>query len=432
MNLFNKLIKRLFLLIIIFYSIRAVSYSLINLGDNLDKSVNYLLTKDNYTELWGNNIDYYTESSYLNKILIQNKNHELSWLHNPFYINSSGNFGLLSLQQTYYDFNGDNIVLRNPYWFGMSDWLNLLMVVTDYMTLINIFISISLILIILLLIIIQLKYKDFRITVTFFVAFFIIDVYSSLIIFHTGMVWFIAILSSIILLLSNNKTHSQYFIFFLTVGSLTAYFDWFSTPALTLIFPALFMIYNHKVESKKVSKLNLKNSIISWLFGYSSTLILHWITVSLFTDSNVLKEGFMRLINNLGVGNYSNLTLLNNFANLIKTIVHNFYYLVPFRFLEPEIIRNNYTLFIVLSIFMFGLVFLFFYLILIINKNLLRNQIELIIVSLSPILWLLLFSQHSRIHAFFTFRILIVTLIACAMITINVYDEKFKINTKIL
>jgi hypothetical protein len=426
--IFIKIIPTLAIMVTFFYLIRAFSFFAIdNHTERLNISVNYLSQKEDYVEFQRNYIDYHTEVSYITKLYIQENYNTDSWLYNPFYRNSESSFGILSLIQAQYNPDYNSIVYRNPYWLGTSDILRIMMLYFDYETLVRVNLSISILTILIFIYLFQLRMKKTSLTILVVLALLLSDVLGGLLIFHTANVINIALLGSIIILWTPNFNRSKLLILFAFLGGLTAYLDWFSTPAITLLMPLMILLLKLESEPLRIKLNYVFEKSTVWLLSYFLTVTIHWLIVGVFSESNTLIEGISRLINNTALDE-SGFTVF--FTRIVQAVLYNVYYLFPFRFLEKDYLISSYDnimLIIFSAIIITSYSIYLFAFRKITTKKMIIESIDIIIVSIAPFLWLILFSGHSVNHSFFTFRILLVSVIGLSALILRISNATKKI-----
>jgi len=427
-TIFIKVIPPVALMVIFFYLIRALSFFAVESHtENLNQSVNYLSQKEDYVDFQRNYIDYHTEVSYVTKLYIQDNFSTDSWLYNPFYKSSEGSFGILSLIQAQENPDYNSIVYRNPYWFGTSDILRIMMLYFDYESLVRINFSISILTILIFIFSFDLRLKKTFLTILLVLALFFSDVLGGLMIFHTANVINIAFIGSIFVLWTPHIGRSSLVLLFVFLGGLTAYLDWFSTPAITLLLPLMIMLIRMESEPLRLKLIHAFEKAIVWLLTYSLTLTSHWLIVTIFSESNTLLDGISRIIQNTALDESS---FIGISARIVQSILYNLYYLFPFRFLSTNFLIGNYEVIMLIILSVSIIIFYSIYLLSLKNISIKKTIIEstdIILVSIAPFLWLVLFSGHSVNHSFFTFRILLVSVIGLLVLIMRISNATKKL-----
>ncbi|EFS6085533.1 hypothetical protein HW718_002915, partial [Salmonella enterica subsp. enterica serovar Soerenga] len=171
-------------------------------------------------------------------------------------------------------------------------------------------------------------------------------------------------------------------IYFFVVGSVVNFVDLLTVPIVSLSIPMIMVIYYinnaNAVSAKNASLLVIKCSI-AWAFGYGMTWIAKWVVATLILMRNVSSEAINQIFFRvMGDGDFPTnriYTLLINFEGLFinRWVVLVIAFLFITAFLLYKRIKTSYT-------------------------------IPLFIVFSMPYVWYIALANHSQIHAFFTFR----------------------------
>lgn len=185
---------------------------------------------------------------------------------------------------------------------------------------------------------------------------------------------------------------------FFVLGSLTVYFDFLDNPIMTLGFPLTLLVYRQYIERSFSFKNLLVICITSsafWFIGYALLWITKWILGSIVTGNNVVFDAVQQ----------ANFRLGNDDGGVVSTS--------PF----GALIANLG----VLGIWKVILVILCTSVVACIvaykrDKNMLYKLIPVVLmlfgIAIIPVLWTLVLSNHSTIHAWFTWRNFSVSLFA--------------------
>lgn len=90
-------------------------------------------------------------------------------------------------------------------------------------------------------------------------------------------------------------------LFFMELGMLTMYFDFYTVPLVTVGFPLLYLCVLKQQEGVTVSWKRLLRNMTSWLLGYGFMWIAKLALTSLMTSQNALKHGFHSFISRVGI-----------------------------------------------------------------------------------------------------------------------------------
>ena len=204
-------------------------------------------------------------------------------------------------------------------------------------------------------------------------------------------------ISNIIILL--NKKNNTNYIFFI-IGIISNFFDLLTIPLIALYLPLLtyiLLIEQENKSSKDKIKIIIKLSII-WFIGYTFTWITKWIISDIFFNRNLLITAIKQIKYRVKGQNITS----------IESIGYNIKYLN----LKVYIIIINIVLNII-RIFLPN------------HKNLNTNDNNINIyylMALIPIIWYGLIPSHSKIHYFFTYRLLYITMFSFNIIIVQCFD----------
>lgn len=219
----------------------------------------------------------------------------------------------------------------------------------------------------------------------------------------------LALIFSIYLLLREEKIINiglRFFIF----GSITNFLDLLTNPIVTYGIPIIiyFMII---LKYEKITFKNLffifLNTALSWIIGYLFTWISKWVITDVLLERNIIENAIEQ------IGFRIKRTEMKNIS-LLETIKYYF---------------CDYTAIIIYFICIF---------VILVNFKKLKKTINddgkgasiltYFTCMLIPIVWYCVLSQHSLIHAFFTYRNLIVLVFALEIFVLEfvnlVYDRK--------
>lgn len=90
-------------------------------------------------------------------------------------------------------------------------------------------------------------------------------------------------------------------LFFMEVGMLTMYFDFYTVPLVTVGFPLLYLCVLKQEQTDPVSGKNLFRNMIAWFLGYGLMWIAKLSLTSLLTEEDALYEGFHSFFGRVGI-----------------------------------------------------------------------------------------------------------------------------------
>lgn len=223
------------------------------------------------------------------------------------------------------------------------------------------------------------------------------------------MVFDIAMIASIILLLRKEKIKLIGFFFF-TIGSLTSFLDLLTQPIVTLGIPiSIYFLLCYQEESHITKKEILKyiKIVILWGIGYFATWAMKWIFTDLMLGKNIIEESFKQIL----------------FRTGIEYDVPRKYGTIGLNLIDP--FKRNIEMLsypVIGTMAILGIAYM-----LILYQIAKREKINLFQITkevtwidlvpelftfLLPIGWYIVLKNHSVEHYFFTYRILILCIIA--------------------
>lgn len=181
--------------------------------------------------------------------------------------------------------------------------------------------------------------------------------------------------------------------FFVVLGSLTAYVDLLTYPLITLGIPLAYWISstNIGVKSNKQIVQDICLYSIIWGFGYIGMWFGKWMLATLLTDVNIIKDAYMEIIyrtsSQMGDTPISYRKVLSNnfkycWGNILLLLVLFGGYISYKKYKCKESLKFD------------------------INKE----YWPLLIIAIIPFIWYFLVQNHSYIHAWFTYRELVVVI----------------------
>lgn len=198
---------------------------------------------------------------------------------------------------------------------------------------------------------------------------------------------FYIMLAGVILILSSRKLRSsdRIYLFFIATGGLTSYFDFLTTPVITLCMPmCLWIIKEHDSD-------NIRHTLgmsLSWGIGYAVIWGSKWVLASLLTQENFVADAF----------NSISIHTTHRMADVAAIVMRSH-------------ILTAVTLTAVIVVF---LLFALRY-----RQSYIGN-LFLPIIALMPIAWYAVLWNHSCVHLWFTWRSLVVTAFCCLLMMCHV------------
>lgn len=226
-------------------------------------------------------------------------------------------------------------------------------------------------------------------------------------------IFIIMMISSIMILLKNNKMKDLGVLFFVT-GILTNFFDFLTVPIVTLMVPLILCFLLKQKEQLLNAKTIVKEIItysVIWGIGYGMTWLSKWILIDILFDKNMvsiaINQVLYRSINKANYTEYNIFSVIGNnliyiavplYVSILCTIL-----IIVLKILSNKYIRKQVD-----------------------AKQVLIKVLPYIIISMAPFCWYILVQNHSYYHAFFTYRDLLVTNICFNIIIVEIFSAFIK------
>lgn len=324
------------------------------------------------------------------------------------YINKK-NGDLYQTKELYGLMHGENITDSFEYaryWHGYLVLLRPLLAITNYSGIRIILLIVTTILVGILLYKI---YKKLNISTA---VIFIIGLLSvSIFIVTKGineiLVFLIALIFSIILLSIKNFDKHTNELFFI-IGSITSFIDLLTAPLVTLGIPLIIYVLLLQKGDTKLKDILLKmlKVCIAWGLGYGLTWASKWIITQLMLGRPIISQAIEQ-------ARYRT-SLSTSSLGYVDVLKRNFTYL------SLNVILAILSM---ITIYIIGNLILKYKKKIDFKKNL-KNAVPYIIIAIFPFAWYFVLQEHSYVHAFFTYRILIITIISVFIIINKIFEIK--------
>ncbi len=226
-------------------------------------------------------------------------------------------------------------------------------------------------------------------------------------------IFYITNISLIALLLLDDKLklNNSYIYYFLIVGIITSYMDFLTYPLVTLGFPLIvyFILKEEKDLWTNVKSL-VANSFM-WGVGYIGMWVGKFLFGTILTFDNMFKSALGAIETRTSLEAQE--TNITPFSVIRKNL---------------DIIMNKPYVVILLLFILFAIILF------IINKDKITKEkllkiVPYLLIACIPFAWFTVTGNHSYIHAFFTHRILIITIFAILASIVSIIDlERKNIN----
>jgi hypothetical protein len=182
-----------------------------------------------------------------------------------------------------------------------------------------------------------------------------------------------------------NKKNDKYFqhLFFI-IGACSSFFDFLTTPIITIGVPLLLLNFSRKSEDISVKNgflLTIRDTI-TWGAGYGISWFAKWIIASLVIGRNVIANGIEMFFHRAGGEEWSRIDAIEkNFGAM-----------------------NHIVVGITLGLLIISLILMFTA-----NKKMnFAVNLLLLFILLYPVYWFIVLTNHSTLHYWFVHRILLV------------------------
>ncbi len=185
--------------------------------------------------------------------------------------------------------------------------------------------------------------------------------------------------------LNKERTAETLRVLFVVTGALTSYFDFLTAPQVTLSIPLCMILLVQICRKQKNTKEMVIEVImlsLLWAFGYFGMWFLKWVLASVFLHRNIIAESMDHTRYRIDTVNI-NITRWQAVQMNVETYISEY--------LSVLVI----PLCIVLAVLA------------VVTSALKREWISLAIVELMPFVWYMILSNHTAIHCFMTYRMLI-------------------------
>lgn len=203
--------------------------------------------------------------------------------------------------------------------------------------------------------------------------------------------FYIAFIGMIFILYRKKTIDSkQSAVLFFTIGALTSYMDFLTTPILTLGFPLIVLI----AKSERNKRINtMFRQTILWFIGYASIWSSKWLIGWILTGDNIINTAIgcaqQRIGNTIIYGGIE-MPMSDFFEIMINTV--------------SSIINPIWVIIILLSLIIIFTLYLYKV------KTKVKANNWLLTIALMPIIWFIIMKNHSLQHIFFTWRDFMLTL----------------------
>lgn len=426
-----KQVLKIFVFVFIICSVSLILVSMIpdkKIDNNIEKSIHIMNKEGDYPTILNKNSKYYQLDNFTEAVL-------LNFIYN---CDSSKPLECTFAEKTYKSDDGTGLQnanlmlkevgrnsafsggekgyynLRSSYWLGIRIIYMPLLTFMNYYQIRYLIFSLGILLSIFTAITIVRK-LNWKYAIAFLLSLIITKYYVGLLVSTHAFVYILTFLGMDYILLKKKKVN--YFNFMFIIGMLTTYFDWFSIPLLSWGFITITILLKEYQENKKIDFSELFNIIFqtgfAWCLGYASLLIFRQLFCYFIAGNEAIKYFTNRIADNTGAKSNS---IINTIGRTLKNILNG---------IIPIYMESISRLAIVLVILM-----IVFLILLLICIKLLKRKMHigmlLLLISISPFVWALVFSKFHSVHGWFAYRTLGISVFAIILILLFFIDYIIK------
>jgi len=209
--------------------------------------------------------------------------------------------------------------------------------------------------------------------------------------FYVGLslinsITFLIMMSASLVLVKRFKQIKDFEVFFFIIGICVGFFSLLDAPLLTILVP-LTLYFVYKDEKGKDDIKELLKYLLFWGLGYFLTWMMKWVLMDIIYQRDLIKIALSQVVyRSVGKANLT-IPILAICLNLLGMAIPMMINITIQTILLGKFYQN-------------------------INIETRKNSRVFLIISLIPIVWYLVFSNHSINHYFFAYRILFITMFA--------------------
>jgi hypothetical protein len=204
---------------------------------------------------------------------------------------------------------------------------------------------------------------------------------------------------------------------FLVAGMLTNFFDFLTTETLTLLVPLLLLAWREFHRNEEYSAIcvikNVMHRIFLWGAGYVGMWLMKWVLASI-----VLKQDVMPYVTEHIVERAYGMVENGWISYALTTIGRNISCLFPLEYKDAGVFVGGLFLIVIAYI---GYVYH--------KKQISHRQVIFYgVIGCIPFVRYIVLMNHSYLHAFFTYRALLATVLALTMLFAEVVEWRWLIH----
>lgn len=191
---------------------------------------------------------------------------------------------------------------------------------------------------------------------------------------------------------------------FLVIGMVTQYLDFLTAPLLTLGMPLTLILLLNIKENKEASQLKnwaaVIHSCITWAAGWALSLAVKLVIGTMVLGRDIIEDAFNQVAFRVNGNEDSQVSRLS-------AIIKNVYSSLPFsNVIGKGEKRAMIFIAIVYAVIFVAIIFLW---VKYRRKSMWVTYLPVFAAALLPIAWFIVMAQHSQVHFFYTYRIMLIT-----------------------
>ena len=272
--------------------------------DNLWQSMDYLRMEGTYPHMAdyadASRLDNFTDILMLLEAAGTNKQYLGSVLTNPVYVYEEAGADLPALLENY--LNGmphDSVGFYVRYWMGFRVLLRIGLTFLSYFQ-IRRYLAVVFFMLFAAVLCSMSKRVDGKLAFAFAISIILVRPH----IIVNSMQYcccFFLMMIAVLLTPAVHKRPQWEGVFFMEVGLLTMYFDFYTAPLITLGFPMVYLYALQLQEGKTICVKQLAKNTALWFTGYVMMWVAKLVLTSLLTEVNAVANGWNALMGRLGV-----------------------------------------------------------------------------------------------------------------------------------
>ena len=203
---------------------------------------------------------------------------------------------------------------------------------------------------------------------------------------------FLIVLPAMLLIPRLHRNKQWETVFFLELGILTQYFDFYTTPIITFALPMTYLYLLRQQDHAPNRLKDMGFNALSWCAGYGLMWLAKLALTTAFTDVNAFAQGFDSFGERVGIEKVSGLESLYSPVAALRSVAVSLYSDADGKL----ILFSAILLTAVLLLYRF-----------LRNKHTLRDLLphwQLLLIAAMPILWFIVAAQPTANHYWFQYR----------------------------